>query len=139
MQTEDADVQLNRLVLAAVAGIVAFAFVDHLVARTDPGSFDGLLTKTDALYFTLTTLTTVGYGDVHPVSQLARQVVMAQLAFNVVVLAGAARTLTRGLAGRPGRGRPPAPRAGKTGTGSAVDLHPRQAPDHGHGERDEQE
>ncbi len=100
VHAEDADVQLDRLALAAVTGLVCFSLVDYLLARADAGQFAGLTTKTDALYFTVSTLTTVGFGDVHAVGQLARQIVMVQLAFNVVVLAGAARTLARGVAAR---------------------------------------
>ena len=97
---DDDAVRLDRLALAAVAGVVCFALADLAVARMDPGQFDGLETKTDALYFALVTLTTVGFGDVHPAGQIARQVVMVQLAFYVVVLATAARTLARALARR---------------------------------------
>jgi voltage-gated potassium channel len=101
----DAEVDLERLGLAALTGIIVFALADLVIARVAPHQFTGLATKTDALYFTLTTLTTVGYGDVHADGQLARQVVTLQLVFNVVVLAGAARTLTRGVAGRSRAGR----------------------------------
>lgn len=68
--------------------------------------FVGLATKTDALYyFALTTLTMVGFGDVHAAGQLARALVIVQLLFNVVVLASAARVLSRGIAARTRTGR----------------------------------
>jgi hypothetical protein len=38
-------------------------------------SFSEPLTKVDALYFTVTTMTTTGYGDIHPVSQQGRMLV----------------------------------------------------------------
>ena len=47
----------------------------------------GLETKTDALYFTLVTLATVGYGDIWPSGQTARVVAMVQIVFNLVVIA----------------------------------------------------
>jgi TRAP-type C4-dicarboxylate transport system permease large subunit len=112
---EDEDVDLDRLVLAAVTGIIAFALADLAIARAAPGQFTGLATKADGLYFALSTLSTVGYGDIHPVGQLARHVVTLQLVFNVIVLAAAARTLTRGLAGRSPRGRRPGHRPGDGG------------------------
>ncbi|GAA4556231.1 potassium channel family protein [Pseudonocardia xishanensis] len=81
------------LLVALVAGVVIFALADLVVATTMPGQFEDLRTKTDALYFSLTTLTTVGYGDVHAEGQVARALVVAQLVFDVVVLATAARNL----------------------------------------------
>ena len=52
-----------------------------------------LQTKTDALYFAVTTLTTVGFGDVHAQGQVARGLIIVQMVFNVVVLTRAAQTL----------------------------------------------
>jgi hypothetical protein len=69
-----------------VVGVTAFAAVDLVVARPYPNQFVGLETKTDALNFALTTLTTVGFGDIHAQGELARLLVIAQLLFNVVVL-----------------------------------------------------
>jgi hypothetical protein len=60
------------------------------------------------LYFALTTLAAVGFGDVHAHSLIARRPVVVQMAFNVVVLASAASvlasaacTLTGALASAP--------------------------------------
>ena len=53
----------------------------------------GLETRLDGLYFALTTLATVGYGDVHAQGQFARAVVSFQLLFNVVVVTTAASVL----------------------------------------------
>jgi len=44
------------------------------------------LGRLDALYFTMTTFTTTGFGDWHPVSEGARAVVVAQLASGFVVV-----------------------------------------------------
>lgn len=80
-------------VLAIVVWAVAFfAFVYTRLAGV-PGQFEGIATRVDALYFTLTTLTTVGFGDIYPVGQTARVVVMLQMVFNVVVIAAAVRVL----------------------------------------------
>jgi hypothetical protein len=100
VRADASDVHVHRLLMATVAGVVCFALVDFVIARTDATQFPGLATKTDALYFAMSTLTTVGFGDVHAEGQLARVVVTAQLAFNVVVLASAARALARGVTGR---------------------------------------
>ncbi len=55
-----------------------------LVARLVPGSFGGLPTSTpnlegfEALYFSLVTLTTVGFGDITPLSRPARMLAMVE-------------------------------------------------------------
>lgn len=54
----------------------------------------GIETKLDAVYFTLTTLSTVGFGDVHATGQAARFVVSLQVVVDVAFLALAVRLLT---------------------------------------------
>jgi voltage-gated potassium channel len=94
------EVRLARLLRVVVGGMLLFALADFLVATLGPGQFAGLVTRTDALYFTLTTFTTVGFGDVHAVGQFARGLVIVQVLFNVIVLAAAVQALIRGLAER---------------------------------------
>ncbi len=86
--------------LAVVAGLMVFALTDYVVARNYPGEFEGLVTRLDGLYFALTTLATVGYGDVHAAGQLARAVVCFQQAFNIVVLASATSVILGQLRSR---------------------------------------
>lgn len=74
----------------------------YLALSRHPGAMSGLDTRVDALYFTLVTLTTVGYGDIVAVGQSARLVVVLQLLYTVIFLtaAGAAlSTQVRGLLG----------------------------------------
>lgn len=75
------------LALALVTGVLAFAMADYLVAVSKPGEFADLNTRVDALYFAVTTLATVGFGDIHAQSQAARVLVTIQMAFNILVLA----------------------------------------------------
>lgn len=89
-----------QLVLALEAVVVVFAAVYYLVGGDRPQQFAGLATRLDALYFSMATLTTVGYGDVHPVGQLARGVVTAQLAFNLVFVGALARLVQERLSSR---------------------------------------
>jgi len=86
---------LASLLAALAGGVVFLALADYITAVSDPGQFVGLETKTDALYFALATLTTVGYGDVHAAGQVARAVVAVQLVFNVAVIATGASVLAR--------------------------------------------
>ncbi|MFI9643148.1 potassium channel family protein [Micromonospora sp. NPDC051925] len=96
---------LSRLVVALVAGLLAFALADYVVAGSGPGQFVGLRTRLDALYFALATLTTIGYGDVHAQGQLAKVIVCVQMLFSIGVIATGASIVVRQLTGRPGRGR----------------------------------
>ena len=59
-----------------------------------PGQMADVNTKVDALYFTATTLSTVGYGDAHAVGQLARVIVTLQLVFDLAFIAVALRLLS---------------------------------------------
>lgn len=96
------EVRIDNLLLTIVVGVTTFAVADLVAARADPGQFVGMATKTDALYFALTTLTTVGFGDVHAEGQLARLLVIIQLLFNVVVLTAAFRVLADAARARRG-------------------------------------
>lgn len=91
---------LTGLLTALVGGVAFFALADYITAVSDRGQFVGLQTKTDALYFALATLTTVGYGDVHAAGQIARGVVVVQLVVNVVVIASGASVLAGRLGTR---------------------------------------
>ena len=56
-----------------------FAFLYTSMSTTDPSAFTEPLSRMDALYFTTVTFATVGFGDITPVSQLARAVVTVQM------------------------------------------------------------
>lgn len=73
--------------------VVGFASVYLLGSGSDPNAFNEPLDHTGALYFAVTTATTVGYGDISPVSGPARIIVMIQMVTNVVVLGVVARLL----------------------------------------------
>ena len=86
--------------------LLVFSGGYHALAR-DPGQFAGLRTRLDALYFTVITVSTVGYGDVTPRGQTARTVTIIQILYNFVFLTAAATVLSRSLRERlaSGRGR----------------------------------
>lgn len=80
--------------------LVLFALGYFSLATHGTNQMEGIETRLDALYFTATTMATVGYGDIHPVGQLARGVATAQMAFNVVFVAAFVRLLTTGVRAR---------------------------------------
>lgn len=81
--------------------IVAFSMCFYLLNQSAPDEIAGLHTRTDALYFTLSTMATVGYGDVHATGQIARAMVCGLIVFSAVVVAALVRAHTR-----PGRSSP---------------------------------
>ena len=78
---------MQSLVMLLELVAVVFALGYYVLALSTPGQVAGLETRTDALYFTLSTVATVGYGDVHAVGQLARSLVIVQIVFDAVFVA----------------------------------------------------
>jgi voltage-gated potassium channel len=66
--------------------LLLFASVYFVMARASPASFSHDLTRTDSLYFTVTTFSTVGYGDITATSQTARLIVTAQMILDLLAL-----------------------------------------------------
>ena len=67
--------------------VLLFASVYFVMAQASPANFSPhQLTRTDALYFTVTVFSTVGFGDITPASQSARLVVTAQMILDLLVL-----------------------------------------------------
>lgn len=90
--------------------LVLFASTYYLMERSTPGSFSEPLTRTDALYFTLTTFATVGFGDITARSQTGRLVTMLQMTGGLLLVGVAARVLAGAVqAGLRRQGREPPP------------------------------
>jgi voltage-gated potassium channel len=75
--------------------VLFFSWMDVALAVI-PSEFVSLHTKTDGLYFAVSTLATVGFGDVHATGQLARVAVTVQIVFNLVFL-GTAVAMISGM------------------------------------------
>ena len=52
-----------------------------------PAEFTGVHTRIDALYLSMATVSTVGFGDASATGQLARAVITGQMAFNIAFVA----------------------------------------------------
>jgi voltage-gated potassium channel len=96
----DAGIQSVVMLLELV--IVVFALGYYVLERSATGEVAGLQTRTDALYFTLSTVATIGYGDVHAVGQLARGLVIVQIVFDAVFVAALVAALRIRLSSRTG-------------------------------------
>ncbi len=91
------------LIVLVTAIIIIFALVYATMSEIDPAAFTEPLTKSDAVYYTVTTLSTTGFGDITAVSTGARWVVTGQMLFDLVLLVGLARVFI--LAAKAGRAR----------------------------------
>ena len=82
----DPGVRVHTLITLLYPVVALFALTYYVMQLTDPTQFVSLQTRTDALYYTVITLGTVGYGDVHAAGQLARVISMIQVGFDLIVI-----------------------------------------------------
>ncbi|GAB7005721.1 hypothetical protein JCM18899A_31940 [Nocardioides sp. AN3] len=94
IQITQPDRNIDGLLLALIVGVLGFSLGFYVLELRQPGQIVGLSTRVDALYFTMATVLTIGYGDVHAAGQAARILVLVQMVYNVVVIASGAGVLT---------------------------------------------
>ncbi|MEV6108982.1 potassium channel family protein [Streptomyces sp. NPDC051940] len=115
------------LLMAATVLTFAASYVE--LAR-HKGEFEGLNTRVDAIYFTVVTLATVGYGDIVPRGQAGKLVVLLQILYTFVFLTAGATALTQRVRRRVGErlGTPPVEAAsGHRGRRALADAAPQGA------------
>jgi voltage-gated potassium channel len=78
--------RLRGLLVAIYITVLYFALTYFVLTTAHPDQMDGLRTRTDALYFSFTVVSTVGFGDVHAAGQAGRVIVTLQMAFNWVFI-----------------------------------------------------
>ncbi len=100
---------IEAVALAIPLLVVVFAFTYLTLSRADPASFSEHLDRIDSFYYTVSTLTTVGFGDITAESAGARILVTVQMLFDLVLIAGLVRLII--LATRTGLRRQSAERA----------------------------
>ena len=85
----------QKRILSAVATLaVAYVLVSALVIyNIEPESFN---TFFDAIYWATISLTTVGYGDIYPVTTIGRVVTMVSSAFGIAIIALPSGVITAG-------------------------------------------
>jgi hypothetical protein len=88
--------------------LLLFAATYVVMATMSAGNFSEPLTRTDALYFTVTVFATVGFGDITATTQVARLVVTGQMIADLIIIGIAVKVIVgavqRGRAQRPGPG-----------------------------------
>ena len=85
----------QKRVLSAVATLsVAYVLVSALVIyNVEPESFTSFF---DAIYWATISLTTVGYGDIYPVTTIGRVVTMISSVFGIAIIALPSGVITAG-------------------------------------------
>ena len=66
--------------------LVLFAVGYQQIAALDPSAFSEPLNRTDTLYFVVTVFSTVGFGDISPVSAAARVLASVQMLGDLVLI-----------------------------------------------------
>lgn len=82
---------VEAIALAIPLLVVVFSFSYLTLSRADPASFSEPLDRVDAFYYTVSTVTTVGFGDITADSAGARILVTAQMLFDLALIAGLVR------------------------------------------------
>ena len=77
----------EALVLLAALFLGVFAMIYVAISLSDPRAFTEPLDAFTSYYFALTVLATVGFGDITPVTTLARSFTMVQMALDLVFIA----------------------------------------------------
>ncbi len=73
--------------------IVLFASAYYMMSRADASNFTSSLSRTDALYFTVTIFSTVGFGDITAKTESARLIVTAQIVLDLIIIGLGARII----------------------------------------------
>ena len=77
---------IEALAAAIPLFLLVFAAAYVTLADAQPSAFSEPLSRTDALYFTITVFSTVGFGDIAPVATPARVIAMVQMLGDLVVV-----------------------------------------------------
>jgi len=98
--------------------LLLFSATYLVMATVSASNFGQKLTHTDALYFTVTVFTTVGFGDITAKSEGARILVTGQMITDLIILGIGAKIILGAV--RRGRQRQP----GNTGAGNRTSSSP---------------
>jgi len=77
--------KLHRIFFTLLAVVLVFSIINFIFRDAFFGS-EKIATFLDAIYFTLVTLTTLGYGDITPFTQIGRAVIMIQTIVGISVI-----------------------------------------------------
>lgn len=84
---------VGALSVSAPLFLTLFATAYFIMGSAQPGTFSEPMSRLDALYFSVTTFATVGFGDITAVSPSARAVVTVQMVGDLVLVGLIARVI----------------------------------------------
>ena len=77
---------IGALATSAPLFLLLFAATYFVLGRISVGNFSEPLTRTDALYFTVTVFTTVGFGDITATTEATRALVAGQMVADILIV-----------------------------------------------------
>ena len=83
----------EALAIAVPVVLIVFAFTYLSMSHVQPGSFSEPLDHVRAIYFVVTVVSTVGFGDITPKTDAAMIVVSFQIMLDLVLLVGIVRAV----------------------------------------------
>jgi 4-amino-4-deoxy-L-arabinose transferase-like glycosyltransferase len=84
---------IEAVALVATLFVVVLSGVHYGLAQSDPSAYSEPLSRLDAMYFVVTTLATVGFGDITPTSEVTRAVTTVQMVLGVALLGAGVKVL----------------------------------------------
>ena len=66
--------------------VIIFTSLHTFISASDANAFSKPLDKPSAFYFTITTMSTTGFGDIVPLSTTARMIVAAQMLAGIILV-----------------------------------------------------
>jgi voltage-gated potassium channel len=77
---------VEALALSLPLFLVMFSMVYVVLSASEPAAFSEPLTRIDGLYFVVTVFATVGFGDIAPVSEVARVLTTVQMIGDLLLI-----------------------------------------------------
>ena len=103
---------VGALATSAPLFLLLFAGTYYVMGGISEANFSEPLTRTDALYFTVTVFATVGFGDIVATTEGARVVVIGQMVAGIVIIGLGARIIVDAV--KRGQQRQPEPESDAT-------------------------
>lgn len=86
--------RIQQLLAALYLLVLTFALAYAVTGAWSPDEIAGVTGRVDALYFSVTVISTVGFGDIHASGSFGRMLVTVQMLFNLIYIGTSLRILS---------------------------------------------